>query len=177
MIYKMYNSMESLRKTDQFSRVGTKWTEEEKKQLIIELKNKLSISEIAERHKRTYNAIQCCIADIIYDMSLSGVSYEDLAIIFGLNIDIIKAYIFKKEDNIKKKEELKKEKEEQYAKIREEKNNKIREIAFNTLIDSSDTEIINSDNNSDSIEIIELLKEIKELLVSIKTEIVKKNDA
>lgn len=61
-----------------------KWTREEQKQLIVELKNGVSLEEIAKKHERTVVAIEVRIQKIVYDaIKKKGTSFDKLAEMTG----------------------------------------------------------------------------------------------
>ena len=61
-----------------------KWTREEQKQLIVELKNGAALEEIAKKHERTVTAVEVRIQKIVYDaIKNKGTSFDKLAEITG----------------------------------------------------------------------------------------------
>ena len=61
-----------------------KWTREEQKQLIVELKNGVALEEIAKKHERTVTAVEVRIQKIVYDaIKNKGTSFDKLAEITG----------------------------------------------------------------------------------------------
>jgi hypothetical protein len=70
------------------------WTEKEEIELINNLRNKLSLEEIALRHKRSIHSIESKIEKIIYDnITFNGNDIKKISIAFNIPIEeVIKKY-------------------------------------------------------------------------------------
>lgn len=74
-----------------------KWTREEQKQMIVELKNGDSLEVIAKKHNRTIMAVEIRIQKIVYDAINKGTGFEKMAEIMGMSkkelLTYYKAYV------------------------------------------------------------------------------------
>ena len=99
--------MDNLRKNEETSRVGKKWTVEEDEELMKELNDKKSYEEIALNHKRTIGGIKSrVICNILYlHYKDKSKTIEELSLEYNIENDLVLKYINKIE--IKKDSEIK----------------------------------------------------------------------
>ena len=94
------------------SSTGTKWTEEEEKRLLEEIKSGIDYTEIASLHNRTRGGILSRLRYIAYKSYLNNISIVDICNITNLTKeeveDIIKRY--KCANEIKSNKHIEKEK-------------------------------------------------------------------
>ena len=121
--------------------LGKKWEEEERKQLIEELKSHKSIEEIAKNHKRTENGIISEIKRQICDLYKDGTCIDDIE----KKINVERKYI-EKTIKLKEKQSIKIIKD-----VKENKSNPF----IGTLIDTKIEHIIEDDSTNDKLERIE----------------------
>ena len=103
--------MDNLRKNEETSRVGKKWTVEEDEELMKELNDKKSYEEIALNHKRTIGGIKSrVICNILYlHFKDKSKTIEELSLEYNIEIDLVLKYINKMDNKmeIKKDSEIK----------------------------------------------------------------------
>ena len=103
--------MDNLRKNEETSRVGKKWTVEEDEELMKELNDKKSYEEIALNHKRTIGGIKSrVICNILYlHYKDKSKTIEELSLEYNIEIDLVLKYINKMDNKmeIKKDSEIK----------------------------------------------------------------------
>ena len=94
--------MDNLRKNEETSRVGKKWTVEEDEELMKELNDKKSYEEIALNHKRTIGGIKSrVICNILY------LHYKDKSKTieeYNIEIDLVLKYINKMDNKMEIKD-------------------------------------------------------------------------
>jgi len=107
----MFKGMDNLRKNEETSRVGKKWTVEEDEELMKELNDKKSYEEIALNHKRTIGGIKSrVICNILYlHYKDKSKTIEELSLEYNIEIDLVLKYINKMDNKmeIKKDSEIK----------------------------------------------------------------------
>ena len=103
--------MDNLRKNEETSRVGKKWTVEEDEELMKELIDKKSYEEIALNHKRTIGGIKSrVICNILYlHYKDKSKTIEELSLEYNIENDLVLKYINKMDNKmeIKKDSEIK----------------------------------------------------------------------
>jgi hypothetical protein len=103
--------MDNLRKNEETSRVGKKWTVEEDEELMKELNDKKSYEEIALNHKRTIGGIKSrVICNILYlHYKDKSKTIEELSLEYNIENDLVLKYINKMDNKmeIKKDSEIK----------------------------------------------------------------------
>lgn len=82
--------------TQENSRVGLKWTIEEEKLLLENIKNNKTIDEISTIHKRNKGGIRSRLLYIAYNKLNDGISMNDIIEITKLSEDEINDYITRK---------------------------------------------------------------------------------
>jgi hypothetical protein len=88
-------------------RMGQAWLHDEEHKLLTSIREKKSIEEIAQEHKRTYSAIKCKLRSFAFDYYCDNKSIEQIQKYTGLSEQEIKDAIerrqkkFKKEPNSK----------------------------------------------------------------------------
>lgn len=89
--------MADLRKNEETSRIGAKWSVEEDEELIKELINKKSYEEIALNHKRTIGGIKSrVICNVLYlQYKDKSKTIEELSLEYNIEIDLVIKYINK----------------------------------------------------------------------------------
>lgn len=130
------------------SRIGKPWSDEEVNQLLQEIKKKIPIELIAEYHERTEGGIISRLRSIAADYYFNNnLSLQEIQKYTGLSTDVISDAIAKREYQNQLKEKKK------------EKSEKL-------LIQDSPVfqELAKEEKESDTKEIISLLKDIKGLL-------------
>ena len=107
----IWYSMANLRKNEETSRVGKKWTVEEDEELMKELNDKKSYEEIALNHKRTIGGIKSrVICNILYlHYKDKSKTIEELSLEYNIENDLVLKYINKMDNKmeIKKDSEIK----------------------------------------------------------------------
>ena len=107
----MFKGMDNLRKNEETSRVGKKWTVEEDEELMKELNDKKSYEEIALNHKRTIGGIKSrVICNILYlHFKDKSKTIEELSLEYNIENDLVLKYINKMDNKmeIKKDSEIK----------------------------------------------------------------------
>jgi len=107
----MFKGMDNLRKNEETSRVGKKWTVEEDEELMKELNDKKSYEEIALNHKRTIGGIKSrVICNILYlHYKDKSKTIEELSLEYNIENDLVLKYINKMDNKmeIKKDSEIK----------------------------------------------------------------------
>lgn len=118
--------LQEIRKNEETSRAGTKWTEEEDKQLLKSITDNKSYEEIALEHKRTIIGIKSrVIKEILYNKYKNeNRDINELIKEYNLDMDIVYRYI----NNYEKKQEIKKISLEDKIKILENKIDNIMSI-------------------------------------------------
>jgi hypothetical protein len=118
-----------------------KWDKKEEEKLIKEISKGIDIKEIAEKHGRSYNAVELRMKKIIYDNLIENYNEnkeKKIAKIFKMPVEMIRKYYNDYKIFLEQKQEKKEENQE-----KKDKNNK----------DNKD----NKDNNK--IKKIEIIKE------------------
>ena len=89
--------MANLRKNEETSRIGAKWSVEEDEELIKELIDKKSYEEIALNHKRTIGGIKSrVICNVLYlQYKDKSKTIEELSLEYNIEIDLVIKYINK----------------------------------------------------------------------------------
>ena len=97
--------MDNLRKNEETSRVGKKWTVEEDEELMKELNDKKSYEEIALNHKRTIGGIKSrVICNILYlHYKDKSKTIEELSLEYNIENDLVLKYINKMDNKIDNK--------------------------------------------------------------------------
>jgi len=92
--------MDNLRKNEETSRVGKKWTVEEDEELMKELNDKKSYEEIALNHKRTIGGIKSRVICLILYLQYKDKSktIEELSLEYNIENDLVLKYINKMEN-------------------------------------------------------------------------------
>ena len=98
--------MDNLRKNEETSRVGKKWTVEEDEELMKELNDKKSYEEIALNHKRTIGGIKSrVICNILYlHYKDKSKTIEELSLEYNIEIDLVLKYINKRDNKMEIKD-------------------------------------------------------------------------
>ena len=98
--------MDNLRKNEETSRVGKKWTVEEDEELMKELNDKKSYEEIALNHKRTIGGIKSrVICNILYlRYKDKSKTIEELSLEYNIEIDLVLKYINKMDNKMEIKD-------------------------------------------------------------------------
>jgi len=103
--------MDNLRKNEETSRVGKKWTVEEDEELMKELNDKKSYEEIALNHKRTIGGVKSrVICNVLYlQYKDKSKTIEELSLEYNIENDLVLKYINKMDNKmeIKKDSEIK----------------------------------------------------------------------
>ena len=102
----MFKGMDNLRKNEETSRVGKKWTVEEDEELMKELNDKKSYEEIALNHKRTIGGIKSrVICNILYlRYKDKSKTIEELSLEYNIENDLVLKYINKMDNKIEIKD-------------------------------------------------------------------------
>jgi hypothetical protein len=102
----MFKGMDNLRKNEETSRVGKKWTVEEDEELMKELNDKKSYEEIALNHKRTIGGIKSrVICNILYlHFKDKSKTIEELSLEYNIENDLVLKYINKMDNKIEIKD-------------------------------------------------------------------------
>ena len=102
----MFKGMDNLRKNEETSRVGKKWTVEEDEELMKELNDKKSYEEIALNHKRTIGGIKSrVICNILYlRYKDKSKTIEELSLEYNIEIDLVLKYINKMDNKMEIKD-------------------------------------------------------------------------
>ena len=102
----MFKGMDNLRKNEETSRVGKKWTVEEDEELMKELNDKKSYEEIALNHKRTIGGIKSrVICNILYlHYKDKSKTIEELSLEYNIEIDLVLKYINKMDNKMEIKD-------------------------------------------------------------------------
>lgn len=117
---------------------GSKWTIDEDKKLLVEIKNKKSIDEIANEHKRSKGSIEARLRHIARELVKEGRTKDVILKVTGLSQQEYYKAIHNKNSNLYKK---------------------------NIIINKDDNKTNDSyDNSNDMKQVIELLIEIRDLL-------------
>lgn len=98
--------MDNLRKNEETSRVGKKWTVEEDEELMKELNDKKSYEEIALNHKRTIGGIKSrVICNILYlHYKDKSKTIEELSLEYNIENDLVLKYINKMDNKMEIKD-------------------------------------------------------------------------
>ena len=102
----MFKGMDNLRKNEETSRVGKKWTVEEDEELMKELNDKKSYEEIALNHKRTIGGIKSrVICNILYlHYKDKSKTIEELSLEYNIENDLVLKYINKMDNKMEIKD-------------------------------------------------------------------------
>jgi len=89
--------MANLRKNEETSRIGKKWSNEEDEELMKELIDKKSYEEIALNHKRTIGGIKSRVICLILYLQYKDKSktIEELSLEYNIENDLVLKYINK----------------------------------------------------------------------------------
>jgi len=92
-----------LRKNEETSRAGSKWSPEEDEKLVKEFNDKKTFEEIALEHKRNIGGIKSrIISHILYKEYKDGTkTIDDLSKEYNIEIDLLNKYINKLENKNK----------------------------------------------------------------------------
>ena len=139
----------------------SKWTKDEEKKLLTEIKNKKSIDDIANEHYRSKGGIKARIKHIARELVEEGKSKDEILKITGLSTQEYYKAINNKSSNLYKKNII----------INQDDDEINESVESNTNHNSSDMKQINESiesntnhNSSDMKQVIELLIEIRDLL-------------
>ena len=93
----MFTEMANLRKNEETSRIGKKWSNEEDEELMKELIDKKSYEEIALNHKRTIGGIKSRVICLILYLQYKDKSktIEELSLENNIENDLVLKYINK----------------------------------------------------------------------------------
>jgi hypothetical protein len=93
----MFTEMANLRKNEETSRIGAKWSNEEVEELMKELIDKKSYEEIALNHKRTIGGIKSRVICLILYLQYKDKSktIEELSLEYNIENDLVLKYINK----------------------------------------------------------------------------------
>jgi len=72
----------------------SRWTREEELELIKNISNKVSFTDIATKHNRSVSAIELRLKKIIYENVTSGKQFETISKLLNIDIDKIKQYYY-----------------------------------------------------------------------------------
>jgi len=93
----MFTEIANLRKNEETSRIGKKWSNEEDEELMKELIDKKSYEEIALNHKRTIGGIKSRVICLILYLQYKDKSktIEELSLEYNIENDLVLKYINK----------------------------------------------------------------------------------
>ena len=93
----MFTEIANLRKNEETSRIGAKWSNEEVEELMKELIDKKSYEEIALNHKRTIGGIKSRVICLILYLQYKDKSktIEELSLEYNIENDLVLKYINK----------------------------------------------------------------------------------
>jgi hypothetical protein len=93
----MFTEMANLRKNEETSRIGAKWSVEEDEELMKELIDKKSYEEIALNHKRTIGGVKSrVICNVLYlQYKDKSKTIEELSLEYNIENDLVLKYINK----------------------------------------------------------------------------------
>jgi hypothetical protein len=93
----MFTEIANLRKNEETSRIGKKWSNEEDEELMKELIDKKSYEEIALNHKRTIGGIKSRVICLILYLQYKDKSktIEELSLEYNIEYDLVLKYINK----------------------------------------------------------------------------------
>jgi polyhydroxyalkanoate synthesis regulator phasin len=97
----MYSYMASLREHHETAKVGMRWTNEEDEELMVRVKDKMELCEIARIHQRTMGGIKSRIIHNGWKMVKEGkLSVEEVTDLLNVSVEDIKKYNEKQEKKI-----------------------------------------------------------------------------
>ena len=93
----MFTEIANLKKNEETSRIGKKWSNEEDEELMKELIDKKSYEEIALNHKRTIGGIKSRVICLILYLQYKDKSktIEELSLEYNIEYDLVLKYINK----------------------------------------------------------------------------------
>ena len=93
----MFTEIANLKKNEETSRIGAKWSNEEVEELMKELIDKKSYEEIALNHKRTIGGIKSRVICLILYLQYKDKSktIEELSLEYNIEYDLVLKYINK----------------------------------------------------------------------------------
>ena len=93
----MFTEIANLKKNEETSRIGAKWSNEEVEELMKELIDKKSYEEIALNHKRTILGIKSRVICLILYLQYKDKSktIEELSLEYNIEYDLVLKYINK----------------------------------------------------------------------------------
>jgi NifB/MoaA-like Fe-S oxidoreductase len=93
----MFTEIANLKKNEETSRIGAKWSNEEVEELMKELIDKKSYEEIALNHKRTIGGIKSRVICLILYLQYKDKSktIEELSLEYNIENDLVLKYINK----------------------------------------------------------------------------------
>ena len=93
----MFTEIANLKKNEETSRIGKKWSNEEDEELMKELIDKKSYEEIALNHKRTIGGIKSRVICLILYLQYKDKSktIEELSLEYNIENDLVLKYINK----------------------------------------------------------------------------------
>lgn len=93
----MYAKMQKLKSNPDFENIGKKWTEEERNELLNEIKDETDIKDIALLHKRTIGSIRGKLLDIAdHLIKDKKMDINEVSKIVRLSVIEITDYLLKK---------------------------------------------------------------------------------
>lgn len=98
----MYNNIKALKEKPETSNIGTRWSEEEVKTLLDEIKGNINITEIAAIHKRTIGSINSKLLHISEQLINDGLDLETISKKVNLPIADINEHLNKIKNKPKK---------------------------------------------------------------------------
>lgn len=98
-----YNNCKNRQKEPETSKVGVLWTDDEDKQLIKEISEDKSISEIAKIHQRMTGGIESRIRHLAAKFSNEGKPVEEIKDILNISIESINYAVEKRKRRESKK--------------------------------------------------------------------------
>jgi hypothetical protein len=82
-----FRKMEEFNKFNLTSNAGMRWTNYEEQFLLNQIKENITINDIAVNHKRTTGAINARIKEIAYKMYMNGISIEEIELKTKINCE------------------------------------------------------------------------------------------
>ena len=93
----MYQNIQKLKENPITENIGKRWSEEEVTTLLNEVKNNLSIDEIALNHKRTAGSVNSKLLNIGHSLLIDRkIEMSEVCKIINMSIEHLKDYITKK---------------------------------------------------------------------------------
>lgn len=91
----MYQNIQKLRENPETANAGSKWSEDEINNLLYEIKNNISLDEIAKNHKRTPSSITGKLYSIAIKLLEKNMDINEVSKVVNLSVISIQGYIKK----------------------------------------------------------------------------------